>query len=61
VTAAENGLKALDELKNENNDFDLVLLDLFMPELDGYELLTTMQDDIRLKDVPVVVMSSNGD
>jgi len=42
VVEAENGTRALEELKNENNDFDLVLLDLYMPEMDGYELLTIM-------------------
>jgi PleD family two-component response regulator len=30
-----------------------------MPEMDGFELLAMMQDDDRLKDVPVVVMSAN--
>jgi CheY-like chemotaxis protein len=38
----ENGKKAYEELKNEHNQFDLVLLDLFMPEMDGFELLSLM-------------------
>ena len=57
--AVENGKLAMDELKNENNDFDLVLLDLYMPEIDGFEVLSLMQEDERLKEIPVVVMSSD--
>lgn len=37
----------------------MVLLDLFMPEMDGFELLSLMQDDPRLKEIPVVIMSAN--
>ncbi len=59
AVAVENGRRAYDELKNEHNDFDLVLLDLYMPEMDGFELLTLMQDDPRLREIPVVIMSAS--
>ena len=36
-----------------------MLLDLFMPEMDGFELLSLMQEDPRLKEIPVVIMSAN--
>jgi CheY-like chemotaxis protein len=49
----------LAELKNDNIDYDLVLLDLYMPEMDGFELLSIMKNDDRLKHIPVVVMSAN--
>jgi CheY-like chemotaxis protein len=37
----------------------LVLLDLYMPEMDGFEVLSLMKEDERLSQIPVVVMSSN--
>ena len=59
VTVTENGKAAFEELKDENKHFDLVLLDLYMPELDGFELLSLMQEDQRLRTIPVVVMTAN--
>jgi sigma-B regulation protein RsbU (phosphoserine phosphatase) len=59
VIAVENGQAALDELRNDLNVFDLVLLDLYMPILDGFEVLAAMMEDPILKDIPVVVMSAN--
>lgn len=32
-----------------------------MPEMDGFELLSLMKDDDRLKDIPVIIMSANDD
>lgn len=59
MTVTENGRLAYEELKDENKDFDLVLLDLYMPEMDGFELLSIMQEDERLRTIPVVVMTAN--
>ena len=61
VTAVENGRLARDELLNEDSYFDLVLLDLMMPEMDGYELLCLMKSYAEFKDIPVIMMSSDGE
>lgn len=55
---AENGRIALEEMRKLTNDFDLVLLDLMMPEMNGYEVLAAMKDDPKLREIPVVVMSA---
>jgi len=44
----ENGKQAMEQLQNENNEFDIVLLDLNMPEMNGFEVLKLVQDDPRL-------------
>ena len=56
VAEAENGRQALEMLRAER--FDLVLLDILMPEMDGYEVLEQMKKDNALRDVPVIVISA---
>ena len=56
VAFAENGREALESLRQR--PVDLVLLDIEMPEMDGYQVLAALAADPRLKDVPVVMMSS---
>jgi len=56
VEPAENGRQALTLLKERT--FDLVLLDILMPELDGYQVLQEMKRDDDLRDIPVIVVSS---
>ena len=57
---AENGLQALELLRsNGGRPIDAVLLDLQMPELDGYETLAQIKADDRFHDLPVIVISSN--
>ena len=54
---AENGAEALELLRATPSAFDLVLLDVLMPELDGYETLAAMKADDGLRHVPVLVVS----
>ncbi len=56
VASADNGRAALEKLRNE--PFDLLLLDLEMPELDGFGLLEHRAADPALREVPVIVTSS---
>jgi class 3 adenylate cyclase len=56
VATAENGRVALEMLRRES--FDLMLLDMAMPELDGFQVLEQMAADPALRDVPVIVTSA---
>lgn len=56
---ARDGIEALEAMRRRRPS--LVLLDLMMPRMDGWECYRQMQADARLRDVPVVVMSGNGD
>ena len=55
---AEDGRQALDRLTDgEAAPIDLVLLDIVMPVMDGYETLAALRADDRLRDLPVIVIS----
>ncbi len=56
VASAENGRIALETLRRE--PFDLVLLDMEMPEMNGFQVLEQLKGDLQLRDLPVIVTSS---
>ncbi|HEY3473566.1 MAG TPA: adenylate/guanylate cyclase domain-containing protein [Anaerolineales bacterium] len=56
VETAENGRQALDKLRTES--FDLVLLDIEMPEMNGYQVLETCLQDPELRNIPIIMTSS---
>lgn len=57
--SAENGVEALAALKESH--FDLVLLDLLMPDMDGYTTLQMIKKDSELQSTPVIMMSAVGE
>ena len=56
VATAGNGRQALESLRAAT--FDLVLLDIMMPEMDGYEVLRRLKADEALRYIPVIVISA---
>ena len=56
VAMAENGRRGLELLRTER--FDLVLLDIQMPEMDGYQVLQIITSDLALREIPVIMISS---
>jgi DNA-binding response OmpR family regulator len=58
VTGAGGGSEALKLLAER--DFDLVLLDVMMPEVDGFTVCRKIKEDPRLKDIPVIFLTARG-
>ena len=56
IETAENGRQALEKLRT--NAFDLVLLDIEMPEMNGFEVLAVCIEDPELRDIPIIMTSS---
>lgn len=56
VSTAAGGAECLDRLQRER--FDLVLLDINMPETDGFEVLRRIRADARMRDMPVVMLTA---
>jgi len=57
VTVADNGLQALDSLDRET--FDIVLMDVQMPEMDGFETTRRLRANPRLANLPVIAMTAH--
>ena len=56
VVQAEDGMKAMKLMEEQN--FDLILLDVMMPGMTGYEVLEAVKKDERLRDIPVLMISA---
>ena len=59
VEFATNGLEALDWIDNE--DFDLVLLDVMMPDMDGFQVCTKIRENAKHKDLPIIFLTAMTD
>ena len=55
--AASNGIQAL-ELLDEDGVFDAVLMDIMMPEMDGYEAMRRLRADGRFNHLPVIALTA---
>jgi|GEM_PF-1258236 len=57
--SVDGGVGALEVLQEKQ--IDLVLLDIMMPEIDGFEVLSNIKDDVRLRHIPVIMISALDD
>ena len=59
VLEAENGLIGLEELDRHSGEVSLVMLDVYMPECDGFEFLVRKRKDPRFDTIPVIMMTAS--
>ena len=59
IITAANGQEALDKIRSQQPD--LILLDLMMPVLDGFAVLSQIKADNDLRDIPVIIVSAADD
>ena len=61
VDVAENGAVAVHKVENSNNKYDLVLMDVQMPIINGYEATKAIRelDDPQLSNIPILAMTAN--
>jgi len=59
ITFAKSGSIALEKVKSI--DFDLILLDVMMPEMDGFEVCKILKEDDATKDIPVIFLTARSE
>ena len=59
LMTAANGVEALEIIRDKTNHIGLVLLDLMMPEMDGFEVIEVMQEEGIIDTVPVIVITGD--
>lgn len=61
VMEANNGAIAITLLENKNYSFNLIITDINMPKMNGFEFLKELRNNRSFKKIPVVIMSSSND
>ena len=61
IVEAVNGKQALSFLNKIENTFNIIILDLHMPKMNGLELLKELKSKIEFKNIPIIIMSNSED
>ena len=59
ITVAEDGLEALKILEQKEGAFDLILLDVMMPNMDGWDTLKAIRSNKKIKYIPVIMITAD--
>jgi CheY-like chemotaxis protein len=60
VTSVEDGAAAVQAAKTHNGEFDLILMDVRMPHMTGYEACRRLKETENTKNIPVIFLSAKG-
>jgi hypothetical protein len=58
ISSAENGRDALSILENSDEDFDVILMDIMMPDMDGYETMRRIRKMEKYRDLPILALTA---
>ena len=58
ILYAENGKEAVEQMRGHANELSLVLLDLMMPVMNGFEVMEIVREDEQLKHIPIIVLTA---
>ena len=58
VEVATDGIQGIKKLTSDKNDFDMVLLDIMMPNMAGWETLKTIRNNKKLENMPVIMITA---
>lgn len=58
IEIANNGKEAVQIMRNPDNNVDIILMDIMMPEMDGYEAIKIIREDLKYKNVPILAVTA---
>jgi len=58
VCSVNNGLECLEILKEQPSLFDIILMDIMMPNMDGYETMQRIRENDDLTDIPIIALTA---
>jgi len=61
VITATDGMDALEKISTYDSPVDMIITDLNMPNMDGYELIATLRRNEKFSETPIIILSSEED